>query len=55
MEREEGFYWIKLDGAWTIGYWYEEMKGKFEWEAGGRAVFSEPEDVNENRIKNPDE
>jgi len=29
MKRREGFYWVKYQNEWIIGF-YNELEGKFE-------------------------
>lgn len=29
MKRREGFYWVKYENEWIIGF-YNEIEGKFE-------------------------
>jgi hypothetical protein len=26
MKREDGFYWVKIDGNWTVGRWVNTGK-----------------------------
>jgi len=55
MERQEGYYWVKYDGEFVIGYWRRWCTA-FEL-IGGDAYFGEGqfEHINENRIKYPGE
>ena len=53
--REDGYYWIKADGVWVIGYWNKEGWG-YRW-SDGKVDFmakwvkdSELDEIDERRI-----
>lgn len=55
MERESGYYRVKINGHWEVGYWDYIY---FSWELVGRfASYSDKhlEQIDENRIIMPDE
>jgi hypothetical protein len=55
MDRQEGYYWVKYDEKYQVGYW----NGKFWTLIGLNYPFtftnSAFEHINENRIKEPGE
>ena len=58
MKRENGWYQIKYKSKWTLGYWEEESDSweLLESEAIGNYLdSSDLTEINENRIKTPDE
>lgn len=60
MERQEGYYWIKYDGDYVIGYCRMCGMGYMVWD-----ILNKPDElilrdsdldhINENRIKQPGE
>lgn len=60
MERQEGYYWIKYDGDYMIGYCYKCGMGYMVWNILNQLDEviirdSDLDHINENRIKQPGE
>jgi hypothetical protein len=60
MERKEGYYWVKMNGNWTVAEWaYQGNVGEnFGWDTLGNQFPWEDADmdeINETRILPPDE
>lgn len=55
MDRQEGYYWVKYDGIFTIAKYFNEVE---EWRIVGIRTVKTDEDfehINEVRIKQPGE
>ncbi len=58
QSRQEGYYWVKYDGDYLIGYWgmkYNNMSWTLTFSNGWIYEDSDLEHINENRIKEPGE
>lgn len=61
MKREPGYYWVKLNApyseGWYIGEWHNGGWFSFTWDMNNTFDEGDPEiiEINETRIKNPDE
>ncbi len=61
MKRETGYYWVKIGintSNWRMAYWHTNYGGIWTWIAGSQDLpqrATEVVEINETRIKNPDE
>jgi hypothetical protein len=52
MDRIGGYYWVKFQGEWVIATYHS----KFDfWLYNGLKETAAFDEINENRIKSPDE
>ena len=50
-KRKEGFYWVKLNGTWTIMSWEDDC-GECLWYSGCQPfVDKNLDEIDENRIE----
>ena len=55
MERQEGYYWVKYEGKFQIGFYYADYKCWGLMDNESEIYEHNLEHINENRIKAPGE
>lgn len=57
MERQEGYYWVKVNGMYHIGYYFIELGDDWWSLCNDDNIHKDDyfEFINENRIKAPGE